>query len=112
MTMEQARLWLVMTTVESQAQGEQLARRLVEQRLAACVSLGQPVSSVYPWQGTIESASEVPLWIKTTPDRLPALKSALDEHHPYEVPEMLAVPVKDGLEAYFRWAQEWINDEQ
>lgn len=104
-------LWLVMTTVENRKQAERLAAELVERRLAACVSIGATLTSVYPWQGQIETAEETPLMIKTSPQRLDALKSALEKLHPYDVPEMLVLPVNDGLPAYFAWAHEWTNHE-
>jgi periplasmic divalent cation tolerance protein len=107
-----AKLCLAMTTIADLDQAERLARELVERRLAACVTLGAPVTSVYPWQDQIETATEIPLTIKTLPERLAALETALVELHPYEVPEFLVLPVSDGLEAYFRWARDWMNDEQ
>jgi periplasmic divalent cation tolerance protein len=105
------RLLLVMTTVEDRSQAERLARELVEKRLAACVSLGEPVTSIYPWEGKIETGREVPMSIKTTAERLDDLKQALAELHPYDVPEMLVLPVVDGLKPYFDWARDWMNDD-
>jgi periplasmic divalent cation tolerance protein len=105
------RLCLAMTTVADRNQAERLAHTLVERRLAACVSLGAPITSVYPWAGQIESESEIPLSIKTAPDQLDALKTALAQLHPYDVPELLVLPVIDGLEPYFDWARDWMNDE-
>lgn len=80
-----------------------LAHALVTQRLAACVNLLPEVESVYHWQGQLESAREIPLLCKTTRAALPALIDALAALHPYEVPEMLAWPVSDGLPAYLNW---------
>ena len=108
---DDVQLWAVMTTVETRDQAEHLARTLVEGRLAACVSIGAPVTSVYPWQHKIETAEEIPLLIKTSPKRLEALKSSLKERHPYDVPELLAMPVVDGLPAYFAWAQDWTDND-
>lgn len=107
----QVSLCLVMTTVSDPGEAERLARTLVERRLAACVSVGSPATSVYPWQGEIETDREIPLTIKTAPERLDALKTALVELHPYEVPELLVLPVTDGLPAYFDWARDWMNNE-
>jgi periplasmic divalent cation tolerance protein len=107
-----SRLHLVMTTCEDHEQAERLARRLVEQRLAVCVSVGAPVTSFFPWEGKINASQEVLLMIKTSTERLPELKQAFGEHHPYEVPEVLVLPVIDGLEAYFEWAREWMNNEK
>lgn len=100
-----------MTTVADRSQAERLAGVLVERHLAACVSLGSPVTSVYPWQGRIESETEIPLTIKTSPSRIEALKATLAELHPYDVPELLVLPVVDGHKAYLDWARDWINDE-
>lgn len=100
-----------MTTVADSSQAERLARALVERHLAACVSLSAPVTSVYPWQGRIESEAEISLTIKTAPTCLAALKAALAELHPYDVPELLVLPVVDGSEAYLDWARDWINHE-
>lgn len=104
-------LSVVLTTCEDHQQAERLARLLVEKHLAACVSIGAPVTSIFPWQGRIDTDQEVILTIKTLPGRLSALKQAFDDHHPYEVPEMLVLPVVDGLQPYFDWAREWINNE-
>ncbi len=106
------KLHLVMTSCENHEQAERLARELVEQRLAACVSVGASVTSFFPWDGKINAAEEVLLMIKTSAERLPELKQAFGEHHPYDVPEMLVLPVIDGLEAYFEWAHEWMNNEK
>lgn len=86
-----------------------LAKSLVAQRLAACVSISAPVESVYPWQGQVEQASEHVLTIKTMPARLAALKAHLAEAHPYEVPEFLAWPVTEGSADYMAWAADWMN---
>ena len=110
--MDNVQLWLVMTTVENRDQAERLARSLVEERLAACVSIGAAMTSIYPWQPQIESAEELPLMIKTSPQRLQALKTALANIHPYEVPEMLVLPVIDGLPAYFDWAHAWTDHDR
>ena len=103
---------LAMTTVADRSQAERLASVLVERHLAACVSLGSSVTSIYPWQGRIESEAEIPLTIKTAPSRLEALKAALAELHPYDVPELLVLPVVDGSKAYIEWACDWMNDEK
>jgi len=105
------KLLVVLTTCESMADAEQLAGSLVEKRLAACVSIGAEVLSIYPWEGRVDKAAEVPLMIKTCRERLGALKTMFAERHPYDVPEMLVLPVTDGLDAYFDWARDWLNPE-
>ena len=82
---------------------QKLATLLVEQRLAACVNVLPPCTSVYRWQGKVETASEIPLLIKTTRERYAALESTIRAHHPYELPEIIAVSLSAGLPAYLEW---------
>lgn len=94
---------LVLTNLPDADSARQVARQLVEQRLAACVNILPACTSVYRWNDAIESATEVPLLIKTTLARYPALQAALTELHPYELPEIIAVPLHEGLPAYLAW---------
>lgn len=94
---------LVLTNLPDHASATAFATALVEERLAACVNILAPCTSVYRWQGKIESASEVPLLIKTTQDRYAALEAAVRARHPYELPELIALPISDGLPAYLNW---------
>ena len=94
---------LVLTNLPDAASAERIARLLVEQRLAACVNILAPCTSVYRWNAAIETAAEVPLLIKTTRARYAELEAALAEAHPYELPEIVAVPVEQGLDAYLGW---------
>lgn len=103
------KLNLVLTTCADREQAERLARLLVEERLAACVSIGAPAVSVFPWEGRIDTEQEIPLAIKTSPERMDELKRAFERIHDYDVPEMLVVPVVDGLQPYFDWAHDWMN---
>lgn len=80
-----------------------IARDLVEQRLAACVNLLPQVRSVYRWQGQIEEAEEVLLMIKTSAQRFAALRERITELHSYEVPEIIALGIRDGLPDYLAW---------
>jgi len=75
----------------------------VERKLAACVNILAPCTSVYRWNDAVETATEVPLLVKTTLARYPALQAALTEAHPYELPEIIAVPLQEGLPAYLAW---------
>ena len=94
---------LVFTNLPDQDSAEALARELVEARLAACVNVLAPCQSVYRWQGALESAAEVPLLIKTSSERYAALEAAIRERHPYELPEVIALPVVAGLPDYLAW---------
>ena len=97
------RALLVMTTLPDEAAARKLARVLVERRLAACVHLLPPIRAVYRWQNAIEEATEVPVHIKTVQERYVELEAAIRELHPYEVPEIVAVPIATGLQSYFDW---------
>jgi periplasmic divalent cation tolerance protein len=96
---------LVLTTLPDSTSARTLAASLVEQRLAACVNILAPCSSVYRWQGKIEQAEEVPLLIKTTRDRYAALEAAIRAQHPYQLPELIAVRIEQGLAEYLAWIE-------
>lgn len=91
------------STCPDAAVAERIARRLVEERLAACVNLLPQVRSVYRWEGEVAVDDEVLLMIKTTSARLPALRTRLQALHPYDVPELIALPAAGGLPAYLQW---------
>ena len=94
---------LVITNLPDRASAETLARALVERRAAACVNILAPCRSVYRWKGAVETAEEVPLFAKTTRDRYSLLERVVRELHPYELPEIIAVPVEHGLPEYLDW---------
>lgn len=94
---------LVFTNLPDTDAANTLAALLIERRLAACVNILAPCTSVYRWQGAVETASEVPLLIKTTRARYAELQDAVRKAHPYELPELIAVPVTDGLPGYLAW---------
>lgn len=94
---------LVLTNLPDRTAAEVLAQTLVGEGLAACVNILAPCRSVYRWQGAIESADEVPLLIKTTAGRYAALEAAIRAHHPYELPEVIALPIAHGLPDYLAW---------
>jgi len=91
---------LVLSNLPDREIALEVANRLVERRVAACVNVLAPCTSVYRWQGKLEAASEIPILIKTTAARYPALEQALRELHPYELPEIVAVPIRGGLPGY------------
>ena len=94
---------LVLTNVPERAVAERLAGMLVEKRLAACVNILAPCRSVYRWKGAVQHDEEHPMLMKTTVERYPALEQALRAAHPYELPEIIAMPVERGLPAYLQW---------
>lgn len=94
---------LVLTHLPDAEAAEALAVSLLENRLAACVNILAPCRSLYHWQGKREEAVEVPLLAKTTAARYPALEAAIRQRHPYELPEIVAVPVTRGLPDYLAW---------
>ncbi|MEM9840007.1 MAG: divalent-cation tolerance protein CutA [Pseudomonadota bacterium] len=95
-------LCVVTTTLPGQAEAEALARQLVEERLVACVQM-TPITSVYRWEGNVETAPEVRLDCKTTEAKREALLARLSELHPYDVPEVLVTQV-EASEGYAAWA--------
>ena len=94
---------LVLTNVPERSVAERLADMLVEKQLAACVNILAPCRSVYRWKGAVQHDEEHPMLIKTTAERYPALEQALRAAHPYELPEIIALPVANGLAAYLEW---------
>jgi periplasmic divalent cation tolerance protein len=94
---------LVLTNVPDRSVAERLADTLIERRLAACVNILAPCRSVYRWKDAVQHDEEHPMLIKTTAERYPALEAALREGHPYELPEIIAVPIERGLAAYLAW---------
>ncbi|WP_018871849.1 divalent-cation tolerance protein CutA [Thioalkalivibrio sp. ALJ16] len=98
-----ARAWLVITTLDDPEAADALAGALVERGLAACVHVLPPGRSVYMWKGNIEFDTEVTLLIKTSPARLDELQDWLTDQHPYETPEIVALPIERGLPDYLNW---------
>lgn len=103
--MENAQVLIVMTNAPDRATAEMLARALIDARAAACVNIMSPCTSVYRWQGVVETAEEVPVFIKTTADRYPEVEALVRKLHPYELPEILAVPAGRGLPGYLAWVR-------
>lgn len=93
----------VITTTETKVQAQQLARALVQKRVAACVQIIGPITSVYWWQGKVEETTEYQCVIKSQSDRYPALEVAIKTAHPYAVPEILATPIVHGSADYLAW---------
>jgi periplasmic divalent cation tolerance protein len=94
---------LILTTLPERAVAETLARELLAARLAACIHVGAPVRSLYHWRGQIETADETPLAIKTRAELYPKVQAAILASHPYELPEIVAVPICDAFPGYLEW---------
>jgi len=100
---------LALTTCPDAGCAAHLASALVDERLAACVSRLPGAVSTYRWQGKVEEETEVLLLIKTTAERLPALRERLLELHPYDVPELIVMPIADGLPVYLDWLRQSVS---
>lgn len=100
----------VTTTLPDREAANRIGRRLVEERLAACAQVVGPVSSVFWWQGEIESAGEWYCHLKTTASRVDDLIARIGELHPYETPEILALPVAEAGAAYLQWIAASVAD--
>jgi periplasmic divalent cation tolerance protein len=94
---------VVLTSAPDRAVARKIADMLVERRLAACVNILAECTSVYRWKGVVESAGEVPLLIKTRADIYDDVEAAIRELHPYELPEIIALPVAQGSADYLDW---------
>jgi periplasmic divalent cation tolerance protein len=97
------RTLLVFTNLPDLPAAQKLADTLVEKRVAACVNILAPCKSVYRWKDALQHDEEHPVLIKTTPERYAALEAAIRAAHPYDLPEIVAVPVERGLPAYLDW---------
>ncbi|MBP0603269.1 divalent-cation tolerance protein CutA [Aeromonas sanarellii] len=97
---------LVLCTCPDEASADRLCERLLDQRLAACISQLPGLTSVYRWQGKIERAREIQLIIKSRADLFEPLRQCILAHHPYEVPEILALPASQGHQPYLDWLRE------
>ena len=100
---------VIVSTAGSPEEGERIARTLVEQRLAACVNLIPKIASVYRWKGSVESAEEALLLIKTTAGLLEEVESALRAAHSYEIPEVLVFSPESGGADYVSWLQDSVR---
>lgn len=97
---------VVLSTFSSIDEARTVCRQLVEERHAACANLVPAVESIYRWQGAVETATETIAILKTTEEGFARLEARLRELHTYEVPEVIALPVQGGSEAYLRWVGE------
>jgi periplasmic divalent cation tolerance protein len=102
-TVDSVRALVVLCTIDTDERANALARSLVERRLAACVQVVGPIRSTYRWRDAVESASEWLLLMKTTEARFPDLRDGVAAAHPYDVPEIVALPIESGLPEYLAW---------
>ncbi len=93
------------TTCDDPEEAEKLARHLIDERLAACVSVVPAVKSYYRWKGSIESNDEILLMIKTSRDLVDALRQQLEKIHSYDLPELIVTPIVDGSPKYLAWLE-------
>lgn len=102
---------LVLSTCPDEATARQIAETLVEEHLAACVNLLPGITSIYRWEGQIQHDAEVLVLIKTTAERVSALIARVRDLHPYQVPEIIAVPIQEGLPDYLSWVKTCTNQD-
>ena len=100
---------IVLSALGAPRDAERIARALVEERLAACVNIVPGVVSIYRWKGNVEQESELLLVIKTLAERVDALKARLLEMHPYELPEVVVIPIGGGHGAYLEWIAQQVR---
>ena len=100
---------VALSTVGNAADAQRIGRALVERRLAACVNVVPGVTSIYSWKGGVSTDSELLLVIKTRREKLDEVRSALLELHPYEVPELIAMAIEGGHEAYLEWIEDSVS---
>ena len=93
------------TTCDDAEEAEKIARHLIDERLAACVSVVPAVKSYYRWKGSVESDDEILLMIKTSRDLIDAVRQALEKLHTYDLPELIVTPIVDGSPKYLAWLE-------
>ena len=94
---------LIISTASSRDEAQHIARALVDRKLVACVNIVGPIESIYRWKGEIENSQEFMLLMKTESDRFDRVREAVKALHSYEVPEVIQVPIENGLPAYLEW---------
>lgn len=100
---------IVVTTVPDMAEGESLAEKIVEKRLAACVQIMPPMTSVYVWEGQLEKAVEHLMLIKTLPEKFDELSAFITANHSYSVPEIVALDAERVSQPYLEWMQQRLS---
>jgi len=100
----------VTTTTETKEQAQTIAQHLVETKLAVCVQITGPITSIYRWKGKLENAQEWLCLIKTRDDLYNKVEAAIKSKHPYETPEIIAVPIVKGSKEYLSWLDDELGD--
>ena len=101
---------LVCTTLETKLQAEELASQIVQERLAACIQIVGPITSVYRWQGKVERATEFRCEMKTHSRLMPRLVRLIEDSHPYDVPEIVSLALSSEAAPYTNWLEEQLDD--
>jgi periplasmic divalent cation tolerance protein len=94
---------VILVTAATQEECRKIARHLVENQLAACVNITQPIESVYRWEGKVTQDQEFQLFIKSTRELFPEIKAAIGKLHSYQTPEIICLPIVDGSQSYLQW---------
>lgn len=102
----------ILTTTPDKPTAQKIAKSLIDRRLAACVQIAGPIESIYRWEGNVETATEWQCWIKTTRDRYSDVEQAIRQLHPYQVPEILAMPLVGGQTDYIQWLERSLVDDR
>ncbi|MGZ3595887.1 MAG: divalent-cation tolerance protein CutA [Syntrophales bacterium] len=95
----------VVTTTDNKEDAEKIATLLVEKRLAACVQIAGPITSLYRWKGNVEKTQEWQCWVKSKKILYKEIEKAIKSVHPYEVPEIIAIPIVAGSRGYLEWLE-------
>jgi periplasmic divalent cation tolerance protein len=99
----------VFTTIDRSADAEKISKLLVKKRLVACAQVLGPITSTYWWEGKMEESKEFLLLLKTKERLFPQVETVIKENHPYDVPEIVAVPITHGSEKYLKWIDEEVQ---
>lgn len=101
---------IILTTTDSKSEAQNIAKALIEKRVAACVQIEQ-IESIYRWEGKITQEGEYLLRIKSTIDRYPQIESIIKKMHSYDIPQIIQIPITDGYEEYLKWIDKEVEKE-
>jgi periplasmic divalent cation tolerance protein len=100
---------VIMVTASSRRECRRIARRLIEEKLAACVNITQPIQSIYRWEGKIDNSKEFLMFIKTNRDLFPQIRAEIALVHSYHTPEIICLPIIDGSPNYLQWVSDSVR---